>query len=65
VPDDLLGVIDAARHFGWRVDTVRKWRHRGLLPAPDVVVSGSPAWRAITLEAWAIRTGREYQRETE
>ena len=46
-----------AEKLGVKTRTVYQWRHRGLLPDPDVSVS--PAlWRWSTVEQWAVETGR-------
>lgn len=53
-----VGVADLAARLGVEAQTARNWRTRGVLPAPDWTVSGSPVWRWATIEAWARETGR-------
>ena len=38
--------------------TVNQWRFRDILPEPDLVVSGRPAWMETTITGWARETGR-------
>jgi predicted DNA-binding transcriptional regulator AlpA len=45
-------LLDVAR------DTVAQWRQRGIFPAPELRIGGSPAWRRSTVIAWAESTGR-------
>jgi hypothetical protein len=37
---------------------VYQWGKRNLLPPPEGLVGGSPAWHSSTIEAWAQQTGR-------
>ncbi len=55
---DLVGVADIAERLGVRPQTAATWRHRGLLPEPDWMVSGLPVWDWPTIAAWAKTTGR-------
>jgi hypothetical protein len=40
------------------VDTVNKWRHRGVLPDPDYPQLRNPTWNWETIRQWAEETGR-------
>lgn len=51
-PDELAGLLDVSRA------TIRQWRHRGLLPAADLELSGLPIWTLRTVRDWAALTGR-------
>lgn len=50
---------------GVKLGTVHSWSQRGVsfpFPAPDLTVSGLPAWYASTVEEWALLAGRELAR---
>jgi hypothetical protein len=51
-PDELAELLQVSR------STVRQWRHRGLLPAPDFTLSSMPIWTLRTVRDWAALTGR-------
>lgn len=57
-PLDIVGLKEIAERLGVKPQTAAAWRHRNLLPAPEGIVSGAPAWQWQTIEQWAIRTGR-------
>lgn len=58
MPDDPVGPEEIAERLGVRRDTVHKWRHRGVLPEPDWIISSLPVWEWETIRAWAENTGR-------
>ena len=53
-----LGMIEIGQLLGVKYNTVQRWRQRGIFPAPDLRVGGSPAWKCSTVVAWAESTGR-------
>ena len=54
-----VGELEIAERLGVKEDTVHKWGKRGLLPAPDDIISGRfPIWHWETIERWARRTKR-------
>jgi predicted DNA-binding transcriptional regulator AlpA len=55
---DAVGVLEIAERLGVKRQTVSMWKLRGLLPEPDRLVSGQPAWDWPVIEAWARQTGR-------
>lgn len=55
---DPVGQTEIAERLDVPLDTVRKWRSRGLLPEPSWTVGGRPAWPWSTIEHWARTTGR-------
>jgi hypothetical protein len=55
---DLVGLTEIAERLGNPVDTVKKWRHRGLLPEPDWQLAAGPVWEWETIRIWALETGR-------
>jgi predicted DNA-binding transcriptional regulator AlpA len=57
--DRVVGLAEIADHLGAKRGTVYKWRARGLLPAPDMTISGQPAWWESTINAWAAETDRQ------
>jgi len=57
-PEELLGYDAISELTGVSVKTLRAWKARGKLPAPDyVVLTGNPvpAWKAITIAKWNAR----------
>jgi hypothetical protein len=54
----VVGAQEACELFGWRLATFHQWNFRKILPAPDMIVNGAPAWWTQTLETWATITGR-------
>jgi hypothetical protein len=51
-PEKLYPQRSVAVHVNRTTRTVRNWRERGLLPAPDVLMAGKdPAWWGTTLNA--------------
>lgn len=52
VREQVLGLADLADRVGAKRATAYKWQHRGQLPAPDLTVSGQPAWWESTVDAW-------------
>lgn len=55
---DPVGSDDIANRLGFKRDTVKMWRHRGVFPAPRWTVSGRPCWNWRDVEKWARDTGR-------
>lgn len=55
---DPVGSDDIAQRLGVQRDTVKMWRHRGLLPEPKWLVSGRPCWNWPDIAKWAAATGR-------
>ncbi len=55
---DLVGPQEIAERLAVKVQTVRVWRWRDLMPAPQAVISGVPVWDWAEVERWAIETGR-------
>jgi hypothetical protein len=55
---DLVGVQEIGERLGVKVETVWQWKYRGLLPAVEATISGTPIWEWQRIEAWAIETGR-------
>lgn len=55
-----LGQVEVAALLGVEVETVKKWRHRNLLPAAVGEVNGLPVWRRHHIIAWADSTGRRH-----
>ncbi len=55
---DLVGLTEIANRLDKKVDTVKKWRHRQLLPEPDYVLAQGPVWEWKTIRTWAEQTGR-------
>ena len=53
-----LGREEIATMLQVRVGTVSQWITRGIFPAEDMRVSGSPLWWQATVESWAQETGR-------
>lgn len=51
-PDEVADLLQVQRN------TIAVWRHRGLMPAPAVVLSSLPIWRRGDILEWAERTGR-------
>ena len=55
---DVVGLKDIAERLNVKQQTAAAWKHRGLLPEPEWIVSGMPAWSWETIAYWAARTGR-------
>jgi hypothetical protein len=53
-----VGAIEIADRLGVKPAAVYNWNYKGLLPAPDWVVGGRPAWNWSTIRDWAKATGR-------
>jgi ParB family chromosome partitioning protein len=56
--NDPVGTREIAELLKVKAPTVEMWRHRGLLPEPRWVISGTPIWEATEIEQWARATGR-------
>lgn len=57
-PSLLLGPCEVADLLGVERNTVDVWSHRGILPEPWAVISGTKLWPRHEIVAWAQRTGR-------
>jgi hypothetical protein len=55
---DPVGSDNIAGRLGVQRDTVKMWKHRGLLPNPRWTISGRPAWNWPDIEMWSRETGR-------
>ncbi len=55
---DQVGAAEVAQRLHVKLQTVRTWRHRKLMPAPCRTVSGQPVWDWAEIEKWARQTGR-------
>ena len=55
---DIVGIKEIAERLGRKPQTAALWRHRGLLPPEEGIVSGAPAWHWGTIARWAAKTGR-------
>jgi predicted DNA-binding transcriptional regulator AlpA len=57
--DVLLDSAGVANLLGIAVGSVARYRTRGTLPPPDVMLGRSPGWRPATILVWqATRPGR-------
>ena len=54
-----LGATEVAHYLGVKQATVKKWRHRKIMPDPDWILGGRPVWDTPTIDAWARATGRK------
>lgn len=50
--DTMLTTADFARLAGLKPDTIRVFRKRGVIPAPDGYLERTPYWFAATVENW-------------
>ena len=48
---DLLDRQQVADLLGLKLETI-KWHQRHNMPAPDIYIGRSPAWKRSTIEAW-------------
>lgn len=55
---DIVGPQEIALMLGVQVNTVHAWTKRGLMPAPERVISKVPLWTSDVISAWAASTGR-------
>lgn len=54
-----LGLSEIAELFEVEAGTTWRWQQRGILPAPDFLLSGrTPAWSRQRITDWGTRTGR-------
>lgn len=54
-----LGLAEIGALAGVEDGTTWRWQQRGILPAPDFLISGrTPAWERSRIIAWLTRTGR-------
>ena len=54
---ELVGPREIATRLGIAGANVRQWQHRGILPEPFTVVSGTPMWEWPVIRAW-VRSKR-------
>src|SRR5260221_10005252 len=54
----IVGEKEIDRELDVKENTVHQWMVRRMLPEPDGLVSGNPAWHWHTIEKWAWSTGR-------
>lgn len=55
---DLVDIAGVAERLGVKRETVNMWRYRELLPEPLWMLNGGPVWEWVTIQRWAIETGR-------
>lgn len=55
---EIVGEKEIAGMLAVKENTVHQWRARGIMPQPDGLVSGNPAWHWSTVRKWAEATGR-------
>lgn len=53
-----LGTQEVAALLEVQSGTVHQWRQRGIFPAPNARISGTPVWWSDTVIAWARASGR-------
>lgn len=62
--DDPVGAKEIGARLGVNTRTVHMWKHRDLMPAPDLPrINGNDAWEWATVLRWAGITGRLRTRE--
>lgn len=49
---DLLSQKDIAERAGLSVLSVKKYRLRGTIPQPDLVLDNKPLWKSATVDRW-------------
>lgn len=54
----LIGIAEIADLLKVRANTVSVWRHRGLLPDPDLELAMGGLWKTTAILKWAQQTGR-------
>ena len=57
---DLICLDEIARGAGVHTATADRWRARGLLPEPDLMLGNRPGWDVATIATWATSTGRAF-----
>ena len=55
---EIVGEVEIAARLHIDEDAVHTWAAWEFLPPPEGRVAGFPAWRWITVQNWAMRTGR-------
>lgn len=50
--DTPVGILEISQRLRVKRATVQKWRTRGVLPLPEMIVSGQPAWWWSTIDDW-------------
>lgn len=56
----LLCLDQIALGAGVHLATADRWRARGRLPEPDLMLGNRPGWDVDTIATWARSTGREF-----
>lgn len=59
---DYVSPMDIANRLNYPLARVRKWAARGVLPVPDLMISGRPVWRWESIEQWHDRIWLPKQR---
>jgi predicted DNA-binding transcriptional regulator AlpA len=57
---NVIGIKEIAAALGITRAYADTLRYRGMLPEPDLVVGGRPAWKTETIEEWCTETGRTF-----
>jgi hypothetical protein len=60
----IMGLAEIAAAADVQYRTAVMWRHRGILPKPDGIVTGTPLWRERTVVRWLEDTDRMPDRES-
>jgi hypothetical protein len=50
--EKMYGLREIATYLDVGYTRVSQWHHRGRLPVPGQVVSGTPLWEAEVIEPW-------------
>lgn len=58
MPIDIVDQAAIADRLDVTLDTVYKWRHRGVLPSDEFGLAVGPLWTWSTIREWALETGR-------
>jgi excisionase family DNA binding protein len=57
--DPLLTIPEVAARIGVGRTTIRAYRARGQMPAPDQQYGRTPLWRASTIDKWRPTANRK------
>ena len=58
--DKILSLDQIALGAKVHLATADRWRGRGRLPEPDLMLGNRPGWELETIEAWAQETNRDF-----